>query len=62
MVALFSHFGEVGLDPSMRLGMVVADEQGRRVIELGAALAVERGWNVKIFATEDEARQWVLSD
>jgi hypothetical protein len=62
MVALFKRFAEIGLTPSLRMAMVVADAHGRRVIELGAALAVEKGWSVKIFAAEDEARQWLMLD
>ena len=62
MVSLFKRFGEIGLDPSLRMAMVVADVRGRRVIELGAALAVERGWKVRIFATEDQAREWLTSE
>jgi hypothetical protein len=62
MVALFKRFAETGLVPPLRSAMVVADAQGRRVIDLGAALAVERGCSVEILAAEDEAPQRLMLD
>jgi hypothetical protein len=58
----YKRLGEFGLDPRMRIAVVIPDSRSRRVIELGAALAVERGWNVRVFAEEDPARQWLLLD
>lgn len=60
--AFYSRLGDFGFDLGMRIAVVIPDTQSRRVIELGAALAIERGWNIKVFADEESARDWVMRD
>ena len=55
----YSRLGDVGFDKSMSIALVIADHHGRSVLRLGAAAAVNRGWKVKVFDTEAEARAWL---
>lgn len=60
--SFYTHLGDVGLDAGMRIAVVIPDTQSRRIVELGAALAIEMGWKIRIFPAEEPAREWVMLD
>lgn len=60
VLSFYRRLAFFGFDPMMRLAVVILDREARRTIELGVAVAESSGWDIRIFASEEEARRWLL--
>lgn len=59
VLSFFSHLRELGFDRGMRFAVVFGVPDGKRVTELGVAVAAENGWRIRLFETEGEALRWL---
>lgn len=60
VLSFYRRLAFFGFDPTTRLAVVILDQSARRTIELGVAVAEASGWEIRIFASEEEARRWLL--
>ena len=55
----FSHIEALGFDRGMRFAVVFGVPDGKRVTQLGIAVAADQGWSLRMFETEGEALRWL---
>ena len=61
VLAFYQGLCQLGFEPGVRLAVTVPDDADRvfSIIQLGISVAADNGWNIGLFASEPEARQWL---
>ncbi len=52
----------LGFKPNLKLAIVDPNEQARKSHELGALTASNRGYDIEVFASQEEAKNWLTDE